>query len=114
MEALETLIWLAEAARSDSRRSGRIDSRRSRFRSDFERQVAAVLDSRPEVHAWVRNFRLDWSVPYTFRGVGHHYVPDFIVRLFGPRRSHDAVHLMVECKGASDDLSKAKADYVRD
>ena len=82
--------------------------------SDFERQVAAVLDSRPEVHAWVRNFRLDWSVPYTFRGVGHHYVPDFIVRLFGPRRSHDAVHLLVECKGASDDLSKAKADYVRD
>ena len=36
--------------------------------SDFERQVAAVLDSRPEVHAWVRNFRLDWSVPYSFRG----------------------------------------------
>lgn len=37
-----------------------------------------------------------------------------IVRLFGPRRSSEAVHLLVECKGASDDLSKAKADYARD
>ena len=82
--------------------------------SDFERQVAASLDRRPEVNTWVRNFRLDWTAPYELAGVWHHCVPDFVVRLFGPRHGDEAVHLIVECKGMPDEASRAKADHVRD
>ena len=82
--------------------------------SDFERRVAAALDKHPDVDAWARNFRLDWTVPYEIGGVWHRYVPDFIVRLFGGRHSDDAVHLMLECKGVPDEVSEAKHSYVRD
>ena len=82
--------------------------------SDFERRVAAALDKHPDVNAWARNFRLDWTVPYEIDGVWHRYVPDFIVRLFEGHRSEDAVHLMLECKGAPDEVSEAKHRYVRD
>ena len=82
--------------------------------SDFERRVAASLDSHPDVDAWARNFRLDWTVPYEIRGVWHRYVPDFVVRLFGEGDSEDAVHLMLECKGVPDEVSEAKHSYVRD
>ena len=82
--------------------------------SDFERRVAAALDKHPDVDAWARNFRLDWTVPYEINGVWHRYVPDFVVRLFGGRHSDDAVHLMLECKGVPDDVSEAKHSYVED
>ena len=82
--------------------------------SDFERRVAAALDKHPDVDAWARNFRLDWTVPYEIGGVWHRYVPDFIVRLFARRDSDDAVHLMLECKGAPDEVSEAKHGYVQD
>jgi len=82
--------------------------------SDFERRVAAALDRHPDVDAWARNFRLDWTVPYEIDGVWHRYVPDFAVRLFGGRGSYDAVHLMLECKGQPDEVSEAKHRYVRD
>ena len=82
--------------------------------SDFERRVAAALDKHPDVDAWARNFRLDWTVPYEINGVWHRYVPDFVVRLFGGRHSDDAVHLMLECKGVPDDVSEAKHSYVRE
>ena len=82
--------------------------------SDFERRVAAALDKHPDVYAWARNFRLDWTVPYEIGGAWHRYVPDFVVRLFGGRHSHDAVHLMLECKGVPDEVSEAKHSYVQD
>ena len=82
--------------------------------SDFERRVAAALDKHPDVDAWARNFRLDWTVPYEIDGVWHRYVPDFVVRLFGAGGSEDAVHLMLECKGRPDEVSEAKHGYVKD
>ena len=82
--------------------------------SGFERRVAAALDRHPDVHAWARNFRLDWTVPYEIDGVWHRYVPDFVVRLLGGRDSDDAVHLMLECKGEPDEVSEAKHSYVQD
>ena len=82
--------------------------------SGFERRVAAALDRHPHVDAWARNFRLDWTVPYEIGGVWHRYVPDFVVRLFGGRHSDGAVHLMLEYKGAPDEVSEAKHSYVQD
>ena len=83
--------------------------------SDFERRVAAALDKHPDVDAWARNFRLDWTVPYEIDGVWHRYVPDFVVRLFGgPDSADSAVYLMLECKGVPDEASEAKHSYVRD
>ena len=81
---------------------------------DFERRVAMALDKHPDVDGWARNFRLDWTVPYEIGGVWHRYVPDFVVRLFGGRHSDGAVHLMLECKGAPDEVSKAKHSFVED
>lgn len=81
--------------------------------SGLEKQTAALLDTHPDVRAWARNFRLDWSVPYEHDGVWHQYTPDFVVRLFGDRHSNNVVHLIVECKGMPDSLSELKHKYVR-
>ena len=81
--------------------------------SDWERQVAAEIDRHPEVRAWARNFRLDWTVPYNLDHVWHRYTPDFVVRLGGEREELAARHLIVEVKSQPDRSSYAKERYVR-
>lgn len=80
--------------------------------SYFEAACAKVLDTHPEVHSWARNFRLGWTVPYLWEGTWHSYEPDFVARLFAGREDEDAVHLIIECKGAPDDHSGRKSQAV--
>ena len=76
--------------------------------SEFEAALAWQLDNHPDVRGWARNFRLGWEIPCLWEGAWHHYEPDFVVRLFGEREDESAVHLIIECKGITDDRSERK------
>ena len=76
--------------------------------SNLEVLTAAALDAHPDVSGWTRNFRLGWTIPYLWEGAWHEYEPDFVARLFAPAADDEAVHLIVEGKGVSDDRSRRK------
>lgn len=80
--------------------------------SHLEVVCARALDKHPAVASWARNFRLGWTVPYLWEGAWHRYEPDFVARLFAGREDHDAVHLIIECKGVPDEQSKRKKHTV--
>ncbi|MDE2862808.1 MAG: DEAD/DEAH box helicase family protein [Chloroflexota bacterium] len=82
--------------------------------SRFECSVAEHLDGHDDIRAWVRNFRLGWTIPYVFASAQREYEPDFVARLFGDEEDLDCVHLLIEVKGVPDEQSDAKAAYVRD
>jgi len=63
--------------------------------SQWERTAAYVLDKHAKVHCFVKNSGLGFSIPYTFNGQTHDYLPDFIVRL----EATDERYLIVETKG---------------
>ena len=97
-----------------SRNSKKSELNAAACHSMLESDTAAVLDRLECVGAWVRNFRLGWSVPYmAANGAWRRYEPDFAVRL---KQSDGAspLYLMVECKGVKDDDAIRKERYVRD
>jgi type III restriction enzyme len=82
----------------------------------WESAMAQVLETMPQVAAYVKNDHLGFAIPYTIQGRGHDYYPDFLVRL-RPRDDEDLVRtLIVEVSGG---LKKAgptqeKAGTARD
>lgn len=75
--------------------------------SGLERKMCAVLDSHPEVVAWVKNHRLHFEIPYVYFGTHHRYRPDFIVRL------DSGLNVVLEGKGEADEKDDAKATAAR-
>ena len=78
--------------------------------------MAQILETTPQVAAYVKNDHLGFAIPYTIQGRGHDYYPDFLVRL-KTRDDEDPVRtLIVEVSGG---LKKAgptqeKASTARD
>ena len=77
-------------------------------------KIARLLDAHPQVTAWARNYGLGWTLPYLYDGAWKRYEPDFVARLFGQRKTGDAIYLMIEGKGQPDDESAAKQHHVED
>jgi type III restriction enzyme len=77
--------------------------------SKWEGKMAEELDSEPRVLSWVKNFGLDFSIPYRYEGAHGQYFPDFIVLLDDGNGKEDPLHLIVEVKGVPDDRTNAKA-----
>jgi type III restriction enzyme len=59
------------------------------------------------VSCYAKNDRLGLMIAYEYLGVGHNYVPDYIVRLT------NGVTLLLEIKGMEDNQDKAKHDAAR-
>ena len=76
--------------------------------SRLELDAARILDRHPAVTAWVRNFGLDWSLPYHFVGAWRRYEPDFVVRL------NNGLNVVIECKGVVDPKAEATERWTRD
>jgi type III restriction enzyme len=76
--------------------------------SGWERQVARALDESPHVHAWVKNARLDFTIPYEHQGRKHDFIPDFIVDLRDASGSPSDDHLVVEVKGLEREADRSK------
>jgi type III restriction enzyme len=47
----------------------------------WEQKMAQQLEDMDEVESYVKNHNLGFTIPYTYEGVAHQYIPDFIVRL---------------------------------
>jgi len=60
-----------------------------------------------EVIAYVKNDRLDFTIPYEWEGATHSYLPDYIIRL----RLDDGseVHVILEVKGLQDEQDRARS-----
>jgi type III restriction enzyme len=77
----------------------------------WERDLAVHLERHPAIQSYVRNYRLDFSIPYQWTGQTHQYVPDFIVRI---RRSDGTIlHLVLEVKGMEDNVDRIKITAAR-
>lgn len=80
--------------------------------SGWEEKVGQVLDSLPEVAAWVKNDRIGpdrrgLRIPYTDAGKQQDYIPDFIVCVRG--EGGVAWHLLIEVTGERREAKLAKA-----
>src|SRR5690606_33106683 len=68
----------------------------------WEQAAAFALEASDVVLAYARNERLEFSIPYEYRGIPRAYFPDFLVRLADGRT------LVLEIKGEEDGEHRAK------
>lgn len=84
--------------------------------NSWEEGLAHILEGDDRVAAYVKNERLDFTIPYVHQGRSHDYVPDFLVKL----KTDDAWDvdrtLIIEVSGSqkSPGPTAAKADTARD
>ena len=84
--------------------------------SASEAELAAILDHHSDIVAWVRNFRLGWSVPWfdASRDSWARMEPDFIAKAVQPAASGRVRYLIIEFKGlmAGESSEVAKRKYL--
>ncbi|MEO7274620.1 MAG: hypothetical protein ABIX28_09685 [Vicinamibacterales bacterium] len=73
----------------------------------WEQKLAQTLESMPEVHAYVKNQGLGFTIPDTVNDVERQYVPDFLVRTGG------GLTLVVEVSGEERKDKAAKVATAR-
>jgi len=79
---------------------------------EWEQGVAKKLEEMPEVSAYVKNQNLGFTIPYEYQGVGHQYIPDFIVIVELPDKTK--LNLLIEVTGKKDDKKALKVKTTRD
>ena len=87
---------------------------RAACHSGSETLVAAALDRHSEVEAWVRNYKLGWTIPWYNPATTrmHDYEPDFVARLRRDRPGDPEDLLVIEFKGAADADAPRKRDTL--
>ena len=87
---------------------------RAACHSAQETVLARALDRHSDVEAWVRNYKLGWTIPWynplTTRM--HDYEPDFVARLRTDRPDAPEDLLVIEFKGAADADAARKRDTL--
>jgi len=82
--------------------------------SALEIRVVEALENWDGVQAITRNHGEEsLRIPYRYRDSWSMYVPDFLVRLNRKTDRGGTVHVIVEGKGVSDDISEAKKLWTR-
>ena len=76
--------------------------------STWEASDSSILDTSPEVVAWVKNDHLGFEILYTYRGVIRKYRPDFIIRL------KSGTMLILETKGEETELTRTKHKFLQE
>jgi len=74
--------------------------------SGWEHSIAFQLEKIPDVIAYVKNDRLDFTIQYEYEGAMHNYIPDYIIRLRLDDTSE--ANLILEVKGFEDEQDRAK------
>ena len=84
--------------------------------SDWEVYAARALDRRDDVIGWVRNERLNWSIPWMDESGGvavwRRYWPDFVARIDGGEERE--LILVIEGKGQEREDDPVKRRYAED
>ena len=65
--------------------------------SGWEVEVARLLEELQQVTRWVRNYGLNWTLPYIAAGEYYQYRPDFVAVC--PLKDGTELHLVIEVKG---------------
>ncbi len=79
--------------------------------SDWEAELARVLEGHPRVLAYAKNQGMQFEVPYRFGATARRYTPDFVVRLdFG---ADEPLNLVLEVKGFRGQDDQVKAETMR-
>jgi type III restriction enzyme len=76
--------------------------------SDWEGEFCRVVESHPQVKAYVKNHNLGFEVPYRYGSENRKYRPDFIVLVDDGHGDDDLLHLVVEIKGYRREDAKEK------
>jgi type III restriction enzyme len=77
--------------------------------SEWEDQLAAVIEEHPKVLSYAKNHNLGLEVPYLMEGEPRIYLPDFIIKL----EAEELTHLIVEVKGFRGHDAMLKAESMR-
>ena len=67
--------------------------------SSWEEILCRVLEEHPQTIAYVKNYGLDFEVPYVVGSERMQYLPDFIVKVDDGHGADDPLHLVIEVKG---------------
>ena len=78
--------------------------------SDWEAELARVLEAHPRVLAYVKNQGLGFEVPYRDGAVPRRYRPDFIIRL--DTGAPEPLNLVLETKGYRGTDAQLKAETM--
>jgi type III restriction enzyme len=79
--------------------------------SDWEAELARVVERYPRVLAYVKNQGMQFEVPYRDGAVPRRYVPDFIVRLDDGQA--EPLNLIIETKGFRGQDAQLKAETMK-
>jgi type III restriction enzyme len=79
--------------------------------SDWEAELARVLESHKRVIAYVKNQGLQFEAPYRLGSTARKYLPDFIVKVDDGRE--DPLHLVLETKGYRRIDAQVKAETMK-
>ncbi len=80
---------------------------------DWEQRAVIALEDIEEVHAYVKNHGLDFTIPYTINGEERQYIPDFIVRMNDGQGNDDLLNLIIEVSGLPKKDKAAKTATAR-
>ena len=79
--------------------------------SDWEAELARVVEAHPKVISYVKNQNVGLEVPYLYGSTPRRYIPDFIVQVDDGQP--DPLNLIVEVKGYRGEDAKDKANTMR-
>jgi type III restriction enzyme len=81
--------------------------------SNWEAKMAESLEDMPEVIAYVKNYNLGFTIPYTIDDRVHQYNPDYLVRVDDGRGAENPLNLVLEVTGEKKKDKEAKVDSAR-
>ncbi len=79
----------------------------------WEQKMAQALEEMDEVIRYVKNHNLGFTIPYTYNGREHQYIPDYIVHLDDGHGPEDYLRLIVEVSGEAKPEKAAKVATAR-
>jgi type III restriction enzyme len=79
--------------------------------SEWEGQLAFVLEQHPKVRTYVKNQGMQFEVPYRDGAIPRKYIPDFVVQV--DDGSEDLLNLVLETKGYRGGDAQLKAETMR-
>ena len=78
--------------------------------SDWEAKMAQSLEDMPEVVAYVKNYNLGFTIPYTLNDQVRQYNADYLVRVDDGRGPEDSLNLILEVTGEKKKDKEAKVE----
>jgi type III restriction enzyme len=80
---------------------------------DWEQKTAMALEDMEEMIRYVKNDHLGFTIPYTFEGEEHQYIPDFIAVMDDGHGIDNPLNLIVEVTGERKPEKAAKVSTAK-